>query len=75
MEQGMLQQIHEDLEFLKTKVVAIELDVKEIKEEVEPEVREEYLERLKQLEQEKGTGKRFNNKEDFLRFLNEEQRI
>ncbi len=72
MEAVALEQIHEDLEFLKTKLVSIESDVKEIKEEVEPELREEYFQRLKELEKEKGTGRKFNNKEEFLRFLENE---
>ncbi len=72
METATLELIHEDLEFLKVKVISIENELKEIKEEVEPEVREEYLQRLKELEKEKGQGRRFESKEEFLRFLDNE---
>ena len=72
METATLELIHDDLEFLKVKVISIEQDIKDIKEEVEPEVREEYLQRLKELEKEKGQGRRFESKEEFLRFLDNE---
>ena len=61
METATLELIHEDLEFLKVKVISIENELKEIKEEVEPEIKEEYLERLKAIEKE--VGKTFSSKE------------
>ena len=69
-ESATLEHIHGDLEFLKEKVLSIEKEVKEIKEEVEPEVREEYLQRLESIKKEE--GRTFTNKEEFLHFLEHE---
>ena len=65
----VLNKIYEDLEFLKNKVNLIEQEITVIRN-IEPEVREEYIEKLKKIEKEK--GRVFDNKEDFLNFLKNE---
>lgn len=63
-----LQDIHQDLEFLKTKVVSIEHELKSIKKE--PELREEYRKRLDKIKEEK--GKMFASKDEFLNHIENE---
>lgn len=70
METATLEHIHNDLEFIKQKISILEVDIKVIKEEVELEVRPEYLRKLAKIE--KGKGKIFTRKEDFLHFLEHE---
>ncbi len=65
-----LENLYDHLEFIKARLVSIEKDVKEIKEEVEPEIKEEYLERLDKIGKEKGRG--FSSKSEFLHFLEHE---
>ncbi len=64
-----LNDIHNDLEFLKRKVLHIEQEVSVLKD-VNPEVKEEYLEKLQAIEKTK--GKTFDNKEGFLEYLENE---
>ncbi len=64
-----LQDIHNDLEFLKEKVTHIEQEIDMLKD-INPEVREEYFQKLKVIEKTK--GKTFDNKEDFLEYLENE---
>jgi len=70
MEAVTLTNIHDDLEFIKQKISVLERDIKVIKEEVELEVRPEYLQKLAKIEKKK--GKLFTRKEDFLHFLEHE---
>ena len=64
-----LTDIHNDLEFLKQKVTDIEQELSTLRD-INPEVREEYLQKLKEIEKTK--GKTFDNKEDFLEYLENE---
>lgn len=48
----------------------IELEVKEIRDEIGLEVRHEYIEKLKRIQKEK--GKTFGNKDEFLNYLKNE---
>ena len=52
---------------INTKLERIEVDVREIKDEIGLEVRPEYVEKLKKIQSEK--GKTFDNKEKFLSYL------
>lgn len=69
MEQIAIQKIYEGLEFLKQKMIKIELDVEEINNDLH-QVRPEYLKKLRKIKKGKFHG--FDNKEDFLDFLDNE---
>ncbi len=69
MEATTLEQIEEDLVSIKQKITAIEEEIGILKN-TEPEVREEYIEKLKKIE--KGKFHKFNTKEEFLNFLENE---
>ncbi len=64
-----LGDIHNDLEFLKKKVLMIEQEIITLRD-IEPEVQDDYLKKLKRIEMTK--GKTFDNKEEFLRYLENE---
>ena len=64
-----LSDIHNDLEFLKQRVLFIEQEITTLRD-INPEVQKEYLKKLKRIEMTK--GKIFDNKEDFLRHLENE---
>ena len=53
METVTLETIHKDLELLKNKIDLIEQEISIISD-IEPEVRPEYLEKLKKIKKEKG---------------------
>ncbi|MCH8004505.1 MAG: hypothetical protein IH934_07810 [Nanoarchaeota archaeon] len=52
------------------KIERIELEVKEMRDEMGLEVKPEYIEKLKKIE--KGSTISFDNKEDFLNYLENE---
>ncbi len=69
MEATTLEQIQEDLGYIKQKITAMEEEISLLKT-IEPEVREEYIEKLKRIEKQK--GRVFHTKEEFLNFLKNE---
>lgn len=69
MEQQLLKQIAKDVTFLKEKVITMDNELADLAKDIH-EVRPEYLEKIKSLEKQK--GKVFDNKEEFLRFLQHE---
>ena len=69
MSETILRQIAKDITFVKERVIDIESELADLASDLE-EVRPEYLEKLKKIEQQR--GKVFENKEAFLKFLKHE---
>lgn len=61
------QKVLELLTNMDSRLQKIETEVKEIKDEIGLEVRPEYVEKLKNIQSER--GKTFDNKEKFLSYL------
>jgi len=69
MSETILKQIAKDITFVKERVIGIESELADLASDLE-EVRPEYLEKLKKIEQQH--GKVFESKEAFLSFLKHE---
>ena len=69
MEQQLLKQIAKDISFLKEKIIDMDSELADLASDFH-EVRPEYLEKIKSIEKQK--GKVFDNKEEFLHFLQHE---
>lgn len=69
MSETILKQIAKDMTFVKERVIDIESELADLASDFE-EVRPEYLEKLKMIEQQ--SGKVFDSKEVFLKFLKHE---
>ena len=61
-----LAQVGQELEYLKHKVAFLEKEI-EVILDVEPEVRPQYLKKLKSIESEKGRA--FSSKDELMSFL------
>lgn len=59
----ILKHMQADLSFLKAKIISLEEDVVEIREDIHREVRPEYLKKLEILEKQKGI--RFGSMKEF----------
>ncbi len=69
METELLSRIHEDLDFIKKKVVIIDNELEDISSDLH-KIKPEYLKKLEMIK--KGKFHSFKTKEDFLHFLENE---
>jgi|TARA_B100001971_G_C17936767_1_gene405548 hypothetical protein len=69
MDAEALNKIHEDLDFIKQKVIVMDNELEDISNDLH-KVRPEYLEKLKKIK--KGKFHSFSTKKEFLDFLENE---
>ena len=69
MEAEVVTLLRQDLEFIKRKVIDIDVELEEIHDDLH-QVRPEYLEKLERIKKE--FGKKFTSKEEFLDYLEHE---
>ncbi|MEK6950785.1 MAG: hypothetical protein AABX13_03615 [Nanoarchaeota archaeon] len=69
MEAEVVTLLRQDLEFIKRKVIDIDVELEEIHDDLH-QVRPEYLEKLERIKKE--PGKKFTSKEEFLDYLEHE---
>ncbi|MBI2507401.1 hypothetical protein HYV89_00420 [Candidatus Woesearchaeota archaeon] len=69
MENKVLLRIHEDLEFIKQKVIVMDNELEDISKDLHI-VRPEYLKKLEKIQQ--GKFHSFDSKEKFIEFLDNE---